>query len=41
MEITGPFVQTIMDKNPGPGAYEHKGTVNNTITYTLGGKTSH
>lgn len=38
MEITGPFVQTKRDKNPGPGTYEQKNTLNNHITYSLGAK---
>ena len=40
MEITGPFVQTIRDKNPGPGSYE-KGSCLNELTFSLKGKNYH
>lgn len=38
MEVTGPFMQTKRDKNPGPGAYDSKDAMNNTITYSLGAR---
>ena len=37
MEITGPFVSTKMNKNPGPGSYEQKSTLNKTF-FTFRGK---
>ena len=37
MEITGPFVQTKKNKNPGPGAYPHHGELSEN-TFTLRGK---
>lgn len=39
MEITGPFLHTIRNKNPGPGTYKLKSTVaEDIITYSLGTK---
>ena len=37
MEVTGPFVNSIRDKNPGPGTYRQKNMLN-TSAFTLRGK---
>ena len=37
MEITGPFMETIQNKNPGPGSYEQNNCLNK-ITFALRGK---
>ena len=37
MEVTGPFVNSIRDKNPGPGTYRCKQMLKST-TFTLRGK---
>ncbi len=37
MSITGPFVATKRNKNPGPGAYSSKTTLNN-LSYSMNGK---
>lgn len=37
MEITGPFVSTIRDKNPGPGTYKYGHSLKSS-TFTLRGK---
>lgn len=42
MEVTGPFVHSIKNKNPGPGTYELKSTVvEDVVTYSLGAKPDH
>lgn len=41
MEITGPFVLARKEKNPGPGSYELKSTLNETSTFSLRGKDYH
>ena len=37
MEVTGPFVSTIRDKNPGPGTYKYGHSLKSS-TFTLRGK---
>lgn len=37
MSITGPFVGTKRNKNPGPGAYSSKTTLNK-LSYSINGK---
>ena len=39
MKITGPFVATQKNKNPGPGAYPLNSTLNN-LSYSMCGKSS-
>lgn len=38
MKITGPFVATQKNKNPGPGAYPSNSTLNQ-LSYSMRGKT--
>ncbi len=37
MVLTGPLVNTMINKNPGPGKYDVKGMKSN-ILYSLSGK---
>ena len=37
MKITGPFVATQKNKNPGPGAYPAKSTLSK-LSYSMNGK---
>lgn len=39
MEVTGPFVVSKKNKNPGPGKYSLNSTLNK-LSYTLGSKHS-
>ena len=39
MKITGPFVATQKNKNPGPGAYPSNSTLNK-LSYSMRGKSS-
>lgn len=37
MKVTGPFVSTIKNKNPGPGSYETTSALSRT-SYSMRGK---
>lgn len=37
MKITGPFVSTLKNKNPGPGTYENEGKLGK-LSYSMRGK---